>query len=82
MDQARRPDTDDSHWATKSVGLTIWLRIGMFAPFFSFAFLAAEGFAPDGHFAWLTAVIFAVGVLLVALRSQRHVRVEAIPLLQ
>jgi len=42
MDQARRPDTDDSHWATKSVGLTIWLRIGMFAPFFSFAFLAAE----------------------------------------
>jgi membrane protein implicated in regulation of membrane protease activity len=44
--------------------------------------LAAEGFAPDGHFPWLTAVIFAVGVLLVALRSQGHVRVEAIPLLQ
>ena len=39
MDQARRPATDDSHWATKSVGRTIWLRIGMFAPFFSFAFL-------------------------------------------
>jgi surface polysaccharide O-acyltransferase-like enzyme len=49
---------------------------------YGFAFLAAEGFAPDGHFPWLTAVIFAVGVLLVALRSQGHVRVEAIPLLQ
>jgi fucose 4-O-acetylase-like acetyltransferase len=32
------------------------------------AFVAAEGFAPDGHFPWLTALIFAVGVLLVALR--------------
>jgi hypothetical protein len=30
-------------------------------------FVAAEGFAPDGHFPWLTALIFAVGVLLVAL---------------
>ena len=49
---------------------------------YGFAFLAAEGFAPDGHFPWLTAVIFAVGVLLVALRSQGHVRVEAIPLRQ
>ena len=49
---------------------------------YGFALLAAEGFAPDGHFPWLTAVIFAVGVLLVALRSQRHVRVEAIPLRQ
>jgi surface polysaccharide O-acyltransferase-like enzyme len=49
---------------------------------YGFALLAAEGFAPDGHFPWLTAVIFAVGVLLVALRSPGHVRVEAIPLLQ
>jgi surface polysaccharide O-acyltransferase-like enzyme len=49
---------------------------------YGFALLAAEGFAPDGHFPWLTAVIFAVGVFLVALRSQGHVRVEAIPLLQ
>jgi hypothetical protein len=29
--------------------------------------VAAGGFAPYGHFPWLTAVIFAVGVLLVAL---------------
>jgi hypothetical protein len=27
----------------------------------------ADGFAPSGHFAWLTATIFAAGVLLVAL---------------
>jgi surface polysaccharide O-acyltransferase-like enzyme len=31
-------------------------------------FIAAEGFAPDGHFPWLTGLIFAVGVVLVALR--------------
>jgi surface polysaccharide O-acyltransferase-like enzyme len=49
---------------------------------YGLAFLAAEGFAPDGHFPWLTAVIFAVGVLLVALRSRARVRVEAIPLRQ
>ena len=34
---------------------------------YGLAFLAAEGFAPYGHFPRLTAVIFAVGVLLVAL---------------
>jgi Acyltransferase family len=32
------------------------------------AFVAAEGFAPDGHFRWLTGLVFAAGVLLVALR--------------
>ena len=35
---------------------------------YGLAFVAAEGFAPDGHFPWLTALIFAAGVLLVALR--------------
>jgi surface polysaccharide O-acyltransferase-like enzyme len=34
-------------------------------------FIAAGGFAPDGHFPWLTGLIFAVGVLLVALRPIR-----------
>jgi hypothetical protein len=34
---------------------------------YGLAFVAAEGFAPYGHFPWLTAAIFAVGVLLVAL---------------
>ena len=32
--------------------------------------LAAEGFAPDGRFPWLIAVVFAAGVLLVALRPK------------
>lgn len=31
-------------------------------------FLAAEGFAAGGHFAWLTVLIFAVCVVTVALR--------------
>jgi hypothetical protein len=35
---------------------------------YGLAFVAAEGFAPDGHFPWVTALIFAVGVILVALR--------------
>jgi hypothetical protein len=38
---------------------------------YGLAFLAAQGFAPDGHFPWVTAVVFAVGVVLVALRPQR-----------
>jgi surface polysaccharide O-acyltransferase-like enzyme len=33
---------------------------------YGLAFVAAEGFAPYGHFPWLTGLIFAVGVLLVA----------------
>jgi hypothetical protein len=49
---------------------------------YGLAFLAAKGFAPDGHFPWLTALIFTVGVLLVAMRSQGRVRVESIPLPQ
>lgn len=31
-------------------------------------YLAGDGFAPDGSFRWLTAVVFAVGALLVMLR--------------
>jgi fucose 4-O-acetylase-like acetyltransferase len=34
---------------------------------YGLAFVAAEGFAPDGHFPWLTALIFAVGALMVTL---------------
>ncbi|HME79380.1 MAG TPA: acyltransferase [Mycobacterium sp.] len=34
-------------------------------------FIAADGFAPDGHFPWLTGLIFAVGVVLVALRPAK-----------
>ena len=38
---------------------------------YGLAFLAAEGFAPDAHSPWLTGLIFAVGVLLVALRPAK-----------
>ncbi|MBV8861622.1 MAG: acyltransferase family protein, partial [Mycobacterium sp.] len=38
---------------------------------YGLAFVAAEGFAPNGHFPWVAALIFAVGVLLVALRPAR-----------
>jgi peptidoglycan/LPS O-acetylase OafA/YrhL len=38
---------------------------------YGLAFLAAEGFAPDAHFPWLTGLIFAVGVLLVTLRPAK-----------
>ncbi len=34
---------------------------------YGLSFLAAEGFAPDGRFAWMTALVFAAGVVLVAL---------------
>jgi peptidoglycan/LPS O-acetylase OafA/YrhL len=34
---------------------------------YGLAFFAAEGFAPDGHFPRLTAAIFLIGVLMVAL---------------
>ena len=34
-------------------------------------FFAYGGFAPDGHFPWVTAAVFAVGVLLVALRPTK-----------
>ncbi|WP_428339271.1 acyltransferase family protein [Mycobacterium sp.] len=49
---------------------------------YGFAFLAAEGFAPDGHFPWLTGVIFSAGALLVALRSRDRARADVIPLRQ
>jgi surface polysaccharide O-acyltransferase-like enzyme len=58
------------------------MLVGALLASYGFAFLAAEGFAPDGHFPWLTAAIFTVGVLVVALRSPSRVRVDAIPLRQ
>lgn len=34
---------------------------------FALSFLAAKGFAPDGHYAWVTTLVFAGGAMLVAL---------------
>lgn len=39
---------------------------------YGLAFVAAGGFAPHGHFPWLTGLIFAVGVLLVAGLPRRY----------
>lgn len=44
------------------------MLVGVAMASYGLAFIAAEGFAPDGHFPWLTGLIFAVGVLLVAVR--------------
>ncbi len=41
---------------------------------YGLAYLAAQGFAPYGHFPWVTAVIFGLGVLLVALCSESRAR--------
>ncbi|OBH49892.1 acyltransferase family protein [Mycobacterium mantenii] len=35
---------------------------------YALSVVASEGFAPDGHFPWLIAVVFAVGVLIAAFR--------------
>jgi surface polysaccharide O-acyltransferase-like enzyme len=42
---------------------------GAFMAAYGLASIAADGFAPYGHFPWLTAVIFGVGVLLVYLAN-------------
>jgi fucose 4-O-acetylase-like acetyltransferase len=38
---------------------------------YGLAFVAAKGFAPDGYFPWVTALVFAVGAVLVALRPTK-----------
>jgi hypothetical protein len=35
---------------------------------YALASIAAQGFAPDGHYPWVTALVFIVGAVLVALR--------------
>ena len=47
---------------------------------YGLAFFAAEGFAPYGHFPRLTAAIFVVGVLLVALCPRDVTRARAHPM--
>jgi surface polysaccharide O-acyltransferase-like enzyme len=37
---------------------------------YGLAFIAAEGFAPDGHYPWITALVFTAGVVLVAFRPK------------
>ncbi|OBA60573.1 hypothetical protein A5647_14255 [Mycobacterium sp. 1100029.7] len=42
--------------------------LGVVMAAYGLEYVAADGFAPDGKFPWLTAAVFAVGVVLVALR--------------
>lgn len=56
-----------------------WAEPGMLAgaamAAYGLSVTAAQGFAPDGHLAWPTAIVFAAGTLLVALRPT-HVLVR------
>lgn len=49
-----------------------WAEVVMLAgaamTVYGLEFLAGDGFAPDGRFRWMTAVVFAVGAVLVMLR--------------
>jgi hypothetical protein len=54
--------------------------VGTLMASYGLAALAAEGFAPYGHFPWATAAIFVLGVLLVALRPREHAPSQATPL--
>lgn len=38
---------------------------------YGLAFLSAYGFAPDGHFPWMTVLVFAIGLALVAARPRQ-----------
>jgi len=38
---------------------------------YGLAFVAAEGFAPDGHYPWVVGLVFAAGLLLVACRPTK-----------
>ncbi len=46
---------------------------------FGLSFIAAQGFAPDGHLPWSTAIVFTTGVVLVALRPTGISRRSAVP---
>jgi hypothetical protein len=47
------------------------MLLGAVMAAYGLAYVAAGGFAPDGKFPWVTAVVFAVGAALVALRPRQ-----------
>lgn len=49
------------------------MLVGAAMAAYALSLIAAAGFAPDGRFPWLTAVIFAAGALLAALRPAARV---------
>ncbi len=46
------------------------MLVGAAMAAYGLAFLAAQGFAPDGHYPLVTALVFTVGVVLVAFRPK------------
>jgi hypothetical protein len=44
----------------------MWAGVAMAS--YGLAFLAAQGFAPHGHYPWVTGLVFTAGLLLVALK--------------
>jgi hypothetical protein len=52
------------------------MLVGAAMTAYGLAFVAANGFAPDGRFPWVAALIFAVGAMLVALRPTKWTRVS------
>jgi Acyltransferase family len=47
------------------------MLIGAAMTAYGLAFVAANGFAPDGRYPWIAALVFAAGSVLVALRPSR-----------
>ncbi|WAC93767.1 acyltransferase family protein [Mycobacterium sp. Aquia_213] len=47
------------------------MLVGAVLAAYGLEFVAADGFAPDGRFPWVTAAVFAVGVALVAIRPKQ-----------
>jgi hypothetical protein len=47
------------------------MLVGAAMAAYGLEFIAADGFAPNGHLPWLTGLIFTLGVVLVALRPAK-----------
>jgi surface polysaccharide O-acyltransferase-like enzyme len=48
------------------------MLLGALMAAYGLEFISADGFAPDGRFAWVTALVFAAGVVVVALRPKQQ----------
>ena len=55
------------------------MLVGTAMSAYGLAYVAAEGFAPDGHYPWIAALVFAVGAALVALRPAQVAGGQLIP---
>ena len=53
------------------------MLVGAAMTAYGLAFVAVNGFAPDGHYPWVAGLVFAAGALLVALRPAELTRQKA-----